>query len=225
MTGSAISGFRAIRGLGDASLGLHRGSGIPKVPTRVAARWHRAVPNPQRCRTGAELTAVILDPGEHGDLGPHPWRHDSRGEQHCHQLALPQGWGLGSGGLLPPEGMGLCRSSQLSLQWPFGAFWSPAGSIDLSPLIPVMHRAGSGAAPSTNVPSGKGMGRGPGGGPRAACVQLPGEAHATHVRSLLKDTGVSSGSCWLGRCSRQASRCPELQSLSCHSPATASGCS
>lgn len=97
MTGSAISGFRAIRGLGDASLGLHRGSGIPKVPTRVAARWHRAVPNPQRCRTGAELTAVILDPGEHGDLGPHPWRHDSRGEEHCHQLALPQGWGLGSG--------------------------------------------------------------------------------------------------------------------------------
>lgn len=57
-----------------------------------------------------------------------------------------------------------------------------------------MHRAGSRAAPGTNVPSGKGTGRGPGGGPRAMCVQLPGEAHATRVRSLLKDVGVSSGS-------------------------------
>lgn len=40
------------------------------------------------------------------------------------------------------------------------AFWSPAGGIDPAPSIPVMHRASSGAEPSTNVPSGKGMGCG-----------------------------------------------------------------
>lgn len=96
------------------------------------------------------------------------------------------------------------RARQRQVQLTFGAFWSPAGGIDPAPSIPVMHRAGSGAEPGTNVPSGKGMGcgswQGLAGAPRAMCTQLPGEAHAKHTGSLLKDMGVSY-SCWVGRCS------------------------
>lgn len=121
------------------------------------------------------------------------------------------------------------RAGQRRVQLPFGASRSPAGGIDPAPSIPVMHRAGSGAEPSTNVPSGKGTGcgswQGLVGAPGATCTRLPCNARAKRAGSLLKDTGVSY-SCWVERCSRRAQRCPEplLRPQSCHSPAPASGC-
>lgn len=170
-----------------------------------------AFPRPHHSwqRGGTELSPILGDTGpgqrgqqrpqsqegtEIGDLSPRDrmMRMQHWDEEGWHQLTLLRGWGVRS----HPRARGFCHSIQPSLQLPSGAFWSPAGAIDPAPLILVMH----GAAPGTNVPSGKGMGRGAGGGPGAASAQLPGKAHATCMGSLLKDTGVSFSSCWLGRC-------------------------
>lgn len=68
------------------------------------------------------------------------------------------------------------RAGHRWVQLPFGAFQSSACGIDPAPSIPVMHGAGSGAEPSTNVPSGKRMGcgswQGLAGAPRAASAAV-----------------------------------------------------
>lgn len=152
------------------------------------------------------LNDAVPAPGHHGEV-----------------LAFPRPWHM-------PWRVPGPRAGQWWVQSPFGAFQSPAGSIDPAPSIRVMHGVGSRAEPGTNVPSGKGTGRRSWQG----LVENPGVACGScQARLTPSARGHSSRtqefpySCWFRRCSRRVQRCPELLLLctqSCHSPAPASGC-
>lgn len=105
------------------------------------------------------------------------------------------------------------RAGQCWVQSPFGAFRSPAGGIDPASSIRVMHGAGSGAEPGTNVPSGKGMGRqsrhGLAENPGAACGSCQARL-APSARGHSSRTQELPYSCWCTRCFRRVPRCPEL---------------